>query len=1212
MPLFFRTAARTEALLAAFAAEVRDRPLHGPLARESVVVARSTAMRAYVEAGLAHAVGCAASADVQSPRLFVAEMARRFGLVPPAPAGRAYEAAALAWRIAGLLPTLDGAVYGPLHAYLDRQAETERPGGGFALATRLAAAFDDYQVYRPDVLEAWAAGHSAVPQWPHEPWQADLWRRLLAEPVPDGDPDAAPELDRAALVRQLTRLLRGPVSARLALPQRVSVFGTPLLPPSYLGVLAALARHVPVTLYTATPGLDAGAAFGTAPQHPLLKALGRHARDTADLFDEVGIPAPTHLPHRPLETPLAPEASAGPIHSGDAAHFSSSLNVIPANAGTRRSPLDTGFPRSRERRVGEGLRDREQSGPVPPASGGQTGRATPTPRSTPPPARPGGGDALHTLQAALHTDAAPDTATPLDPADRSIRVLDAHSPLREVEALRDELYDAFDTVPGLRPSDVAVLVPDLATYAPLIEAVFGTSPPAVAGRRSSRPALLPVYVADAPRGPERHVLDAFDRLLGLLDGRATASDVLGLLDVPAVRRAAGIEESELSTVHAWVRLVRVHWGRDGAHRARHGEAPGDLPDDGDGDLHTWRFGLDRLLLGVMTGPTDAVVLGRRPVGEGTLGAADLLGRLAEFATALFAALDGLRAPRPLANWADALFLFVDRTLAPATTPEVDAVVALRAAIDRLATLRPTLRSGRAEAAVSLGDVQAYVAHALATLDRDEPYLTGKITVVDPTAARLVPFRVVAFVGLGEAYPRSESRPAFDLLAAHARPGDPDPAGTDRQTFLDAVLSARDRLVLTFTGRSQRDGTERAASSVLDAFLDTCTATFGSDAERLVVRHRLQPFSGAYFDGTLFSYAGQHRRPPARARTGRPFFEAPAPDALAGEREPGAPPVELTLRRLGDVWTHPVRAFCDARGLRPDLAEIDLADDAPTELDALGLYAVKDGLLALLASGVSVEAAYAALRGTGALPPGALGRAWFDRAHSLVADVAARAAAHGVTAPRVVAVEHDAWRVGGTVAATAAGALRVRASSVGARDLVRGWIDHLAISADTSGDGHARWTTVVVGQDKTATFAPLDAADARALLQSLVRGTLAFEAVPVPLFDGASHAYAAEMWKARRPAMLASVAMLLAAEAGGWRPVRVGRALAAAPDLDAYPPAFAAARKAYHGAWGSPRSDATDPHVALCYRHRSPVDDLPDALDRWARLLWAPLLRSLDS
>ena len=1154
MSLTFRTAARTEALLDAFTATVRDHPLRGPLVREAVLVARSTALRATVETALARQLGCAASVDVQSPRLFVAELARRFGLVPPAPAGRAFEAGALAWRIAALLPGLRGPLYAPLTAYLDRQAEAERGGGAFALATRLAAAFDDYQVYRPEVLETWQRGEAAVAGWAHEPWQADLWRTLVSNapagtaagepagtPGPPGAP--GPELDRATVIRTLTARLGRPVPDATArtLPQRVSVFGAPLLPPAYLRVLAALAAHVPVTLYAAVAGLDGGpdapgpAVFGSAARHPLLRALGGHTRDAADLFDELGVPAPTH-------TPAAAAA-------------------MPASA-------------------------------------------------------------LHTLQTALLADTPPAGRTPLAAADRSVRVLDAHSALREVEALRDELYDAFDALPGLRPADVAILVPDLATYAPVIEAVFATSAPRVAGGRRARPAALPVHVADPPRAPERHVLDAFGRLLGLLDGRATASDLLGLLDVPAVRRAAGIDESELATVHGWVRQTRVHWGRDAAHRARHRDgdaAPAEASAaEDDGDLHTWRFGLDRLLLGVMTGPTPAVVLGRRPAGEGTLDAADLLGRLAEWLDALFGGLDALRDARPLAAWADALLLFVDRVLAPEGTVETTAVVALRAAADRLATLRPPVAAGAPEPAVALGEVQAHLAHALATLDRDEPYLTGRITVVDPTAARLVPFRVLAVVGLGDAFPRSDARPAFDLLAATTRPGDPDPAGTDRQTFLDAVLAARDRLILTFTGRSQRDGTERAASACLDAFLDTCAATF-TGAERLVVRHRLQPFSPAYFpgatagDAALFTYAA--RRAPGRTRAGAPFFAPPASDLVAGA--PGDAPAETTLDALADAWTHPVRAFCSAAGLRPNLADADLRDDAPAELDALDLYAVKDGLLALLTAGSTVDDAHAALRGTGVLPPGALGRAWFDRAHGLVADVAARAGEHGPARRVALTADAPAWRVSGTLTLAMGGALRVRASRVGPRDLVRGWVDHLALCAQTAdgdgvSDGYAGRRTVVVGQDRTAAFAPVAPDDARALLQALVRGALAFAHVPVPLFQHASHAYAQAMWTMRRPEMEASVRTLLDAEAAGWRPVRVGRAFdAPRSGSAAYAPALALARAAFADPY-APACDADDPYVALCYRNQSPADAFPDALDCWARLLWAPLMNSLES
>ncbi len=1115
MPLSFRTAARTEALLDAFAALVRTEPLGVALAREAVVVARSTALRAHVEDRLARQVGCAASIDLQSPRLFVAELARRFGLVPPAPAGRAYEASALAWRIARLLPTLGGPLYAPLTAYLDRQAEAERPGGTFALATRLAAAFDDYQVYRPHVLKAWEDSKTIVPGWPHEAWQAELWRTLLAEPLPE-EPGAPRELDRATLVRTLTEKLDGTVPDAIlrTLPKRVSLFGTPLLPPAYLRVLVALARHVPVTIYAALPGRDGGAAFGAEMRHPLLRALGGHTRDTADLFDRIDIPEATHVP-AVLEAPSA----------------------------------------------------------------------------------------LHTLQSALLTDTPPERLVPLATADRSIRVLDAHSALREVEALRDEIYDAFDAIPDLRPSDVAILVPDLAQYAPLVEAVFGTSPPAVQGRRAPA-ARLPVHVADPPRGAERHTIDAFDRLLGLLDGRAAASDVLGLLDVPAVRRAAGIDESEIATVHGWVRDAHVHWGRDAAHRQGRADDDSELDD---GDLHTWRFGLDRLLLGVMTGPTDAVVLGRRPMGEGTLDAADLLGRLAEWLEALFAGLDTLRAPRPLAQWADALLLFVDAVLAPEGTDELVAVVALRSAADRLATLRPTT-AGDAEPAVGLGEVQAHLAHALSALDRNEPYLTGRITVVDPTAARLVPFRVVAVVGLDNAFPRADTRPAFDLLAARSEPGDPDPAGTDRQTFLDAVLSARDRLILTYTGRSQRDNSERAASSVLDAFLDTCAATF-EHAERLVVRHRLQPFSSAYFpvggDGDgLFSYAAQHRRPTSRPRPGAPFFEPPDRDLVVGL--PGAL-VETTTDALASAWAHPSRAVCSARGLRPDLADAEVRDDAPAELDALDLYAVKDGLLALLTSGATPASAYEALRGTGVLPPGALGRAWFDHAHGLVAAVAERAGAVGVASVVPVTVENEAWRVGGRVAIAEGGALRVRASRVGPKDLVRGWVDHLALCAAGLSPGR----TVVVGQDKAVAFGPLEAPLAAAYLQALVRGALAFEHVPVPLFEHASHAYAEALWTQRQPDVRRSAENLAAAESAGWRPVRVGHCFARSrPENAAHPGALTVAAKAFSDPY-APRCDASDPYVALCYRHQSPTDAFPDALDRWARLLWAPLLVTME-
>ncbi len=56
--------------------------------------------------------------------------------------------------------------------------------------------------------------------------------------------------------------------------------------------------------------------------------------------------------------------------------------------------------------------------------------------------------------------------------DRSLEVHIAHSPLREVEILHDQLLARFAADPGLSPDQVVVLTPDIERYAPFIEAVF--------------------------------------------------------------------------------------------------------------------------------------------------------------------------------------------------------------------------------------------------------------------------------------------------------------------------------------------------------------------------------------------------------------------------------------------------------------------------------------------------------------------------------------------------------------------------------------------------------------------------------------------------------------------------------------------------------------------------------------------------------------------
>ena len=1109
------TASRLEPLRDRLAATLREAPL-APLDRETIVVARNVGLGRYLERELARSLGVAASLDLRSPRDLTATLAKQ--LIPSGTADdfrtHPFERTGLAWRIRDLLAArAHDPVYARVRVYLDRAAL--RGEAEFGLASRLAELFDTYQVYRPETLAAWEAGERRHPAWPDEPWQADLWRRLT-----DAAEIEARGVDRATHLRRLIDRLRREDGLVVPL-SRVSVFGALGVPPLYWRVLDALARHVPVTVYTVAHGLADDPYAPREARHPLLRDLGGRAGEWLAVLGGLGAP--------PIER-----------CDGRAASLASATHASATHAS-----------------------------------------ATPC--------------ALHRLQAALAGDAPPEAAAPCPPSDRSVRVLDCHSPLRELEVLRDEILDAFETLDGLAPGDVGVLVPDLGTYAPLIDAVFGAE--SVGGTR------LPYHVAEHPLAPELRVLDAFHRVLALDAGRTTASEVVGLLDAPAVRARAAIREDELATLLDWVRDARVHWGRDGAHKASFGL--------GEDDVHTWRFGLDRLLIGYAVGPQPGLVLDRLPVAEVSLDGADLLGRFAGWAEALFDRLAALRRPRAPAAWADALLAFVDDVFEPRTDAELAALVALRRALDGLATL------GRDDAAVSFGHVRQHLAGALASPERDEPFLTGKVTFADPLALRHAPFRVLAVVGLGDAYPRAAARPDFDLMGVAPAPGDPDPHATDRQVFLDAVMAARERLLLSHVGRSHMDNSERAASVVLDAVLDACRRTFGDEAaERFVVRHALQPFSPAYFadagapgapsgDGaaspapTHFTYA-RHHAPPVRSAPpsdGLRFFEPPPPTPEPDDGFDVAR-VETTVDELARAWTNPSRYHCAHLGLSLRLDDAALDDDEPVVLDGLAFHGVKTLVLDGLLAGESEDAIVARLARSGQLPPGALGEVYVARAFGAVRALADQVLAHGVTRPLAVRAEGAVWQVEGAVQAADAGALRFRPASVKAKDLIRGWIDHVALCADEG--PHAR-RTVVLGETGSAAFREVPRPEAQALAQFLVRGMLLFREVPPPLFEKASY----EQARMQRATWQETFEKVVAMEASGWRPVRVGRSVAL-DGPDDHTTVHPDAHKMFDGRYED-HADVRDPAVALCYRRREPLREMAGSFDRWARMLWGPLL-----
>jgi len=1073
MPLQLLLAPHLSPLLDHLAEGMARAPL--PPRELEVIVVQSQGMRRWLTLQLADAFGCAGSLVLPFPATFVRDLEGRLAQ-DRSPRGDAdpFAREVLAWRIDAFLRELPlDEVWRPLRTYLETGDERAR----FGLATQVAGRLDDYQMFRPDVLADWEEGRDDESRdAPHVRWQAELWRVLVA---------AAPDtLHLGERLRRTIDRLHGESFAPGLLPARVTVFGVSTLPPRFVDLLGALARHVPVTIYTAS--LD------PAAPHPLARAFGTQSREFAEALRGAGAEV-TQLDRRALATGV--------------------LGILQGEL-----------------------------------AGGSTG----------------------------------DSPVALEAGDDSLRVHDGHGELRQLEIVRDQLLDALAADPTLRPHDLLLLVPDAAEWAPLVDAVFGVA--------ADEAPVVPYRVADRPLRRTQPGAEGFARLLSLEGRRLERSEVMGFLSHPLARAAAGFTEAEVETLDGLLSRANVRWGYDAGSR----EALGFHPYED----ATWRTGLDRLLLGTIAGRLDDLVLGVLPEAGDTMGDPELLASLATWIDDLAAALTQWRDPRTLADWSATLLGAVDRFLRGTDAESTQA----------LATVSTTLRR-----LVSIGEVAGHDGMVPFAVVRDwvevqlddegfgSGFLQGGMTVAALKPMRSLPFRVIAVAGLDDGvFPRRDRRAAFDLLEHERRPGDRDLRGDDRQLFLDLLLAAGERLILTYSGRAVSDNSPRAPSVVIDELLDHLDRrTAGRSREALVVRHPLQPFALTYFtpggDARLFSYSAAQARA-ARARITR--ARRPAGDA---EVEPAfvdaelEPPVgdegrfELSLRDLGECWRNPSRFYC-TRVLRFSLDE---RDDALVDDDIFSPGKMEEGLIEsrMVATALNLSRdpvrEVQRLLADGSLPPLAIGRAWHGKLNEEVAEVLAKVPLEAPVATIPIKLSGDGWRLTGRVDGVRLGARYVvRPGKVRPEYWVRAWVEHLVLcAAREAGVVGAPEQTIVVGKDEQRVLGPVS--NATRVLASLVVATRNAYRAPLPFFPQAAWAWRDVMYpwpkKSKRGGRSAD---LSSSEASA-------KAMAKARD------AFLLESSRFSPIGG----DHEDPYVALCFRGAAPMDERREEFVQLAHLVF---------
>jgi exodeoxyribonuclease V gamma subunit len=744
--------------------------------------------------------------------------------------------------------------------------------------------------------------------------------------------------------------------------------------------------------------------------------------------------------------------------------------------------------------------------------------------------RPNGDGLLQALQRQWFDPSATNPAEhPLESSTSSLSIHACHGPMREVEVLHDQLLSLLTRAQNpVAPEEVLVLVPDLETYAPLIEAVFR--------RDSNDPRFLPFRISDRQSRRDAPIFDAFLRVLGMVGGRVTAAEVIDLFQLDSVQDRLGLEANDADRIKEWIVASGVRWGMDAEHRGKHG-----LPAD---SANTWRFGLSRLLLGYAMPGDERRTFGGLVAYDDVEGKdAELLGVLAAFLRTLFGWLRDLERPRPLAGFTTALGELM-AALFGEDPESLHQIGAIRRALEELTRIST---AAGFEEEIDIAVVRWLVEREVDGLAPERGFLAGGITFCSMVPMRSIPFRVIALLGMNDGvFPRAPRPIEFDLVRngkTARREADRSPRDDDRYLFLETVCAAREALIVTYAGRSLRDSRELPASVSVSELLDcVCGPDLGREKrrERLVVPHRLQGFSPVYFDGSdgrLFSHSEEYQRAALRRQRSRseaaPFLERLGPVPREGT---------IALEDLVRFWRSPPAFLLNRRlGIYLRHEKVDLRSREPLELDALDQWRIGDPLVLHRLEQLDVSTSERVFRGKGELPLGVFGRALLDkvaRDAGAIADQTRRLRNGDELPPLELDVPlANGMRLRGSLGGRFPGGFIEQSySAPSAKRLLSLWLRHLAAAA-MSGEQEA---SLLIEREKSESrksdkkkghlfvsireLSPVSRQEALTQLNQLVFYFLEGQSRALPFLPNPSYAYAETLEKGKPPREAVNKAM----------------------------------------------------------------------------------------